>query len=965
MHPVLLVLALTLAQATPTPAPTAAPTATPTAAPSATPTVAPTPAPTLAALPLHYGYLNLPLGGYLRLPSGVYTSGTYTVELWVYLTANTEMGRLFEMSSAQDANAIVFTAAYSVGGVPGLMNFNALGSYSLTTANDPISTGMWVHVAATTDAVGQVAKLYVNAELVASSNITHVTSGVTHPDVFIGHSVWPGQGPFAGRVAEFRFWNLVRTQAQLNASKDAVLVGNELGLQVNYRFDECVGNTTADLSPNARTGTLYANASLVCACDAGFYYNSSACVACEVGRYANASGATMCIPCEAGRIGDSLGSTCNDCGFGQFANRTGMSQCDMCDPGYYSGTGAFTACLPCAYGSYTGGSGAFQCDTCGNGTYAPLPAATVCTNCSVFSGNATYCPTAPTSAPTANPTATPTRAPTATPTRAPTAAPSAAPTPAPTSACDMGTSFNGTDCVPCAAGRYADTTGLTTCLPCATGRFSASASATVCNTCTAGSFGNETGLTACFPCEVGTFAADDLATACTPCPFGLFARAAGATVCVSEGNVPLATERLNRTEITLLAAPLSSITVTPLVAASCAVPSGFRTVEMFRATGSFSGVVDVHFASNGTRQFWPRDLKRGDTTIVARDLYTCVDGSWVPSYQYQCGANATARLESTDDLWGRAYICHFTEFAVLDVDFGTEFPFCDPLKGADNLNPRICLRCARPSNKDCDCLTEDSDNLALERPEIRVAIAGIVFLFAARAVAMALRVLLDESDYQEVQLDSEAPLGVRNEGPLFTADVALAFMILGAVLYMVPVMAHVETSWVTHNLTRSQITRMFWGAIGGAVVAEVLRHIVFWILIVPRSKDIGLCGRLIGHGLILVFDWGAAAGFFSSQSALYAPALEVQTAGAAIDDDLTGTGVWDNLSTANQYAIPILFLELATHALVALLEFVSNIRCCSKSTKSKGLYYVFLLRCIPLMLAAIAWILLRARHTCE
>lgn len=939
------VLSLLLAQAAPTPAPSAAPTA------------APTPAPTLAALPLVYGYLDLPLGGYLKLPDGLYTSGTYTVEVLAYIRTNTDMGRLFELSTAQDTNAVVFTASYLTG-VLGLMNFDALGVYSLVTDSNPVPQPVWTHLAATVDSLGQVGKLYIDGVLVASANVTHVTSNTPHTNVFIGNSVWPGQGPFDGRVAEFRFWNLVRTQAQLNASKAAVLVGNELGLQVNYRFDECAGNTTADLSPNARTGTLYANASLVCACDKGYYYNTSACVACEMGRFTNASGATMCSSCEAGRSGGSTGaSTCYDCGFGQFANRTGMSQCDSCDPGYYSGTGAFTACLPCAYGSYSGASGAFQCDTCGNGTYAPLPAATVCLNCTTGVGNATYCPPAPTAAPTASPTATPTRA--------PTAAPSAAPTPAPTSPCDMGTSFNGSSCVPCAAGRFADTTGLTTCLPCATGRFSASASATVCNSCSAGSFGNETGLSACYPCETGTFAADDLATACTPCPFGLFARAAGATVCVSEGNVPLATERLNRTEITLLAAPLSSITVTPLVAASCAVPSGFRTVEMFRATGSFSGVVDVHFASNGTRQFWPRDLKRGDTTIVARDLYTCVDGSWVPSYQYQCGANATARLESTDDLWGRAYICHFTEFAVLDVDFGTEFPFCDPLKGADNLNPRICLRCARPSNKDCDCLTEDSDNLALERPEIRVAIAGIVFLFAARAVAMALRVLLDESDYQEVQLDSEAPLGVRNEGPLFTADVALAFMILGAVLYMVPVMAHVETSWVTHNLTRSQITRMFWGAIGGAVVAEVLRHIVFWILIVPRSKDIGLCGRLIGHGLILVFDWGAAAGFFSSQSALYAPALEVQTAGAAIDDDLTGTGVWDNLSTANQYAIPILFLELATHALVALLEFVSNIRCCSKSTKSKGLYYVFLLRCIPLMLAAIAWILLRARHTCE
>lgn len=928
-----------------------------TPAPSAVPTAAPTPAPTLAALPLTYGYLDLPLGGYLKLPDGLYTSGTYTVELLANLRADTDMGRLFELSTAQDANAIVFTASYLTG-VLGLMNFDALGAYSLVTDSNPAPLTVWTHLAATVDSVGALGKLYIDGALVASANVTHVTSNTPHTNVFIGHSVWPGQGPFDGRVAEFRFWNLVRTQAQLNASKDSVLVGNEVGLQVYYRFDECVGNTTQDLTSNARTGTLYANASLVCACDRGYYYNSSACAACPVGRFTNSSGATQCNLCEAGKSADSTASTiCNDCGIGNFANATGMSQCDQCDPGRYSGTGAFTACLPCAYGTYAGASSASQCAACGNGTYAPQPAATVCLNCTTGVGNATYCPSAPTAAPTASPTATPTRA--------PTAAPSSAPTPAPTAPCDLGTSFNGSSCVPCAAGRFADTTGLTTCLPCALGRFSAAEAATVCATCTAGSFGNVTGLSACFPCEAGSFAAEDLATACTPCPYGLFARAAAATVCVSEGNVAVATERLNVTEITLLAAPLSSIVVTPLAVATCAIPAGFRAVEMFRATGTTTNVVDVHFASNGTRRFWPRNPKPNGIEVITRDLYTCVDGAWVPSYTYQCGTNATAPLASTDDLWGKGYICHFTEFAVLDIDPGTNFPFCDPLEGADNPNPRICLKCARPSNKDCDCTTEDSDNLALEWTEIRVAIAGIVMLFLARAAAMGIRTLLDETDYMEIKPDSDAPLGVRNEGPVFAADVALAFMFLGTVLYSVPVWAGVGTNWVTHNLTRSQITQMFHGAVWLAFAGEFARHVVFWLLFVPNSATLGFCGKAVAHGTILLADLLAAAAFFSSQSALYMPALEVQTSGAIIDNQITARGVWDSLSVANQYAIPILLIELSAHALVAFLEFLAGVGCCSPSTKAKGLRCVFWVRCIPLALAGIAWIMLRARHTCE
>ena len=923
-------------------------------------------APTLAALPLHYGYMSLPLGGYLQIPAGAYSAGSYTVELWAYITTNTNMSRLFEMSDSPSNNVISISSSYVDGSAaqtdcgPGSCTTDA---YAQLTA-----TGIWTHFAASLDHVGRVSTLYINGEAVKTGSHSSFIDSGSRANIFVGKSTTSGQGPWVGRVDELRFWSVVRTPAQINASMSTSLVGSETGLQFYYRFDECFGNSTADLKGTAGAATLFANATLVCACERGYYYNSSACAACPVGRFTNSSGATQCNLCEAGKIQSSPGfSMCDNCGFGNFANRTGMSQCDQCDAGYFSGSGAFTACLPCAYGSYAQTSAA-QCITCGNGTYAPQPAATVCLNCSVFTGNATYCPSAPTPAPTASPTATPTPAPTATPTRAPTAGP----TPAPTAlSCPPGSYSNTTACIVCDPGTFQGNTGpATVCQACAPGRFSAVSNYSGdtdtntgdfdCPACAAGRFASSAGSTTCELCPKGFFNADTHGASCTPCPYGLYARADGATECVSEGNVPFATERLNTTEITLLAAPGSAITITPLTVASCPIPAGVRVVEMFRASGTFSGIVDVQLRSNSTRRFWPR----GNDTVPGRDLFTCVNGTWLRSYTYECGDNVTAPLESTEDLWGKGTICHFTEFAILDGMPATEY--CDPVLEGDQPMPRLCLKCADPTKFDCGCTTKDTDSLALERPEIQVAIAGIVLLFLARAALLYLRTSLDRNEYQRLESDTNPLVGVQDRGPPWWAMAALEFGSLGVLFYLVPVMANVETDWALHNLTRTEITHMFYAAVLLGWGAELAHNMWYWFIYTPK-KDFCCesCPRIASSIIMLVLNAGAAASFFVSQSALYAPAVEVQTAGSVINSQTTGREVWDNISGVNQFAIGVLLFELSVHGLTALFEFVTNAGACSGSTKTGVMRFVFFVRFVSLTLAAVAWGMLRARHPCD
>ena len=51
---------------------------------------------------------------------------------------------------------------------------------------------------------------------------------------------------FAGLIDEVRLWNSTRTQSQIAAKKDTVLVGNEPGLTAYYNFQENSGTVTND-----------------------------------------------------------------------------------------------------------------------------------------------------------------------------------------------------------------------------------------------------------------------------------------------------------------------------------------------------------------------------------------------------------------------------------------------------------------------------------------------------------------------------------------------------------------------------------------------------------------------------------------------------------------------------------------------------------------------------------------------
>lgn len=76
------------------------------------------------------------------------------------------------------------------------------------------------------------------------------------------HAFWVGNDEpttttaFNGTIKEIRFWNIVRSEFEINSYQSTQLLGNESGLEGYWRFDESNGQDVADVSTNGNDGTL-------------------------------------------------------------------------------------------------------------------------------------------------------------------------------------------------------------------------------------------------------------------------------------------------------------------------------------------------------------------------------------------------------------------------------------------------------------------------------------------------------------------------------------------------------------------------------------------------------------------------------------------------------------------------------------------------------------------------------------
>ncbi len=126
---------------------------------------------------------------------------------------------------------------------------------TILTSGTNIADQTWHHVAMTfMSGVTNGTKLYVDGVLKLTTTLT-VEAPAGH-ELTIGTGTTNANGQFLnGSIDEVRIWNVVRTQAQIQASMSTELAGNETGLVSYYRFNQGSPNGN-----NAGVTTLIGNA---------------------------------------------------------------------------------------------------------------------------------------------------------------------------------------------------------------------------------------------------------------------------------------------------------------------------------------------------------------------------------------------------------------------------------------------------------------------------------------------------------------------------------------------------------------------------------------------------------------------------------------------------------------------------------------------------------------------------------
>jgi Concanavalin A-like lectin/glucanases superfamily len=171
----------------------------------------------------------------------------FTLEAWIRTTASLAGTQYYQGRGVIDGDVI--------GGTVNDFSTTILNdTFAIGTGNPDVTlqgtsvvtSGEWVHVAATRRASDGQMQLIVNGVVDATGG-----SGKTGPldgamTLAFGGSV--STRHFIGELDEVRIWDVVRTPEEIRADMRQVSSGDEPGLVRYYRFEDAGGATTADTS---------------------------------------------------------------------------------------------------------------------------------------------------------------------------------------------------------------------------------------------------------------------------------------------------------------------------------------------------------------------------------------------------------------------------------------------------------------------------------------------------------------------------------------------------------------------------------------------------------------------------------------------------------------------------------------------------------------------------------------------
>lgn len=200
-----------------------------------------------------------------------FAGGNFTVETWYRLNDPTADGirPIIQKDGGLGSNDRQFRMDFDPNSEGNIKNLSFVyftsgdnGAQIFTGANT-ITDSEWHHIAVVRN--GNSFEVYLDGTLIQSgiSVGAHGTMFSATKNLGIGGNPDPGGGTAGGQLDELRFWNVARSQTQIQNFSKVKLNGNETGLVAYYPFDEGSGNATVDQSIYANHGSAVATANWV------------------------------------------------------------------------------------------------------------------------------------------------------------------------------------------------------------------------------------------------------------------------------------------------------------------------------------------------------------------------------------------------------------------------------------------------------------------------------------------------------------------------------------------------------------------------------------------------------------------------------------------------------------------------------------------------------------------------------
>jgi concanavalin A-like lectin/glucanase superfamily protein len=192
-------------------------------------------------------YVDVPDSGSLDILNQI------TVESWINFQEGGTDNQPRILSKGPDGEG--YELLLTSNGASANLEFRIAPDFLISTTI--LNANVWYHVAATYD--GSTIKLLINgtsdASKTASGSLLASTDALN-----IGQKSQDGFDSSIGFTDEVRVWNIARTQAEIQATMNTTLIGNEPGLVGYWNFDDGTAN---DRTANGNHGTLVGDARII------------------------------------------------------------------------------------------------------------------------------------------------------------------------------------------------------------------------------------------------------------------------------------------------------------------------------------------------------------------------------------------------------------------------------------------------------------------------------------------------------------------------------------------------------------------------------------------------------------------------------------------------------------------------------------------------------------------------------